>query len=71
MSGEKKEANTAPSDLERSGEADKHTGRGAPTDEAHQDAGDGTLTGSTPAGLTVDELLEQANSDKPDDGGTG
>lgn len=48
-----------------------HTGQGAPTDQAHQDAGDGSLTGSTPAGLTVDELLEQADSGKPDDGGTG
>ena len=47
------------------------TEQGAPTDKAHQDAGDGSLTGSTPAGLTVDELLEQANSDKPVDGGTG
>ena len=48
-----------------------HTKAGAPTDEAHQDAGDGSLTGSTPAGLTVDELLKQAGSGKPDDGGTG
>ena len=48
-----------------------HTDQGAPKDKAHQDAGDGSLTGSTPAGLTVDELLEQANSGKTDDGGTG
>jgi hypothetical protein len=47
------------------------TGQGAPTDRTHEDAGDGTLTGSTPAGLTADELRKQANSDKTDDGGTG
>lgn len=48
-----------------------HTDQGAPKDKVHEDAGDGSLTGSTPAGLTVDELLEQANSDKTDDGGAG
>ena len=48
-----------------------HTDGGAPTDEAHQDMGDGTLTGSVPAGLSVDELLEQAEGGKTDDGGTG
>lgn len=58
-------------DAGQPGKADEHTEQGAPTDKAHQDAGDGSLTGSTPAGLTVDELLEQANSDKPVDGGTG
>ncbi len=52
-------------------EPDAHTPQGAPTDEAHQDAGDGALTGSIPAGLTVDELQEQASSGKTDDGGTG
>ena len=36
------------------------TEQGAPTDKAHQDAGDGTLTGSVPAGLTADELQKQA-----------
>lgn len=71
MSGTDKATGVAPSDAERSGEADKHTDQGAPTDDLHQDAGDGSLTGSTPAGLTVDELLEQANSDKTDDGGAG
>jgi len=44
-----------------------HTGQGAPTDEAHLEAGNGSLTGSTP----TDELLEQVNSRKTDDGGTG
>ena len=52
-------------------DASKFTEAGAPTDAAHGDAGDGTLAGSTPAGLTVDELLEQASSGKTDDGGTG
>ena len=46
------------------------TGSGAATDGAHQDAGDGSTTGSVPAGLTVDELLKQAD-EKRDDGGTG
>ncbi|MBC7800345.1 MAG: hypothetical protein H7Z10_06970 [Gemmatimonadaceae bacterium] len=48
-----------------------HTDHGAPTDQAHKDVGDGTLAGSTPAGLTSDQLAEQARSDKPVDGGTG
>ena len=51
--------------------AEGFTEQGAPTDAAHQDAGDGSLTGATPAGLTVDELLDQAASGKTDDGGTG
>lgn len=71
MSGSKNDADTAPSDVEKPMADDTHTDQGAPTDEAHQDAGDGSLTGSIPAGLTVDELLEQANSGKSDDGGTG
>ncbi len=71
MSGTKDDAETAPSDVETPTEEVTHTDQGAPTDKAHQDAGDGSLTGSTPAGLTVKELLEQADSDKPTDGGTG
>ena len=71
MSGSRDDAETAPSDVETPTAAEAHTGQGAPTDKAHQDAGDGSLTGSTPAGLTVDELLEQANSGKSDDTGTG
>lgn len=47
------------------------TKQGAPTDKAHQDAGDGTLTGSVPAGLTADELQRQAEQPRTDDGGTG
>jgi len=71
MSGSRDDADTAPSDVEKPTADETHTGHGAPTDKAHQDVGDGSLTGSTPAGLTVDELLKQANSDKSDDGGTG
>ena len=71
MSGSKDDADTAPSDVEIPTTDEAHTSQGAPTDAAHQDAGDGSLTESTPAGLTVDELLKQANSDKSDDGGTG
>jgi hypothetical protein len=71
MSGSKDDADTAPSDVAKPTADETYTDQGAPTDEAHQDAGDGSLTGSTPAGLTVDELLEQANSGKSDDGGTG
>lgn len=71
MSGNKDDADTAPSDVEVPTADEAHTSQGAPTDVAHQEAGDGSLTGSTPAGLTVDELLEQANSGKSDDGGTG
>jgi hypothetical protein len=52
-------------------EPDTHTKRGAPTDRTYEDAGDGTLTGSVPAGLTVEELREQARSNKTVDGGTG
>jgi hypothetical protein len=71
MSGSKDDADATPSDVAKPTADKAHTGQGAPTDEAHQDTGDGSLTGSTPAGLTVDELLEQANSGKPVDGGTG
>ena len=48
----------------------RHTPGGAPTDSAHQDAGDGSLTGSVPAGLTVEELLERSRASGRDDGGS-
>lgn len=48
-----------------------HTPAGAPKDRSHQEAGDGTLHGSVPAGLTVEQLREQARSDKTDNSGTG
>ncbi|SHK16201.1 hypothetical protein SAMN02745194_04319 [Roseomonas rosea] len=47
-----------------------HTEGGAPTDQAHEDVGDGTLTGSVPAGLSSEELRKLANSDKTDNSGT-
>ena len=71
MNGANGDAGTASSNLEAPIADSTHTGQGAPTDKAHQDAGDGSLTGSTPAGLTADELLKQARDGKADDGGTG
>ena len=65
------EGTPAPPGTEPPVSPDRHTGHGAPTDGAHQDAGDGSLTGSTPAGLTVDELLDQASGEKSVDGATG
>lgn len=71
MSDTDKAADTTPSDTPAPDASGKHTDQGAPTDVAHQDIGDGSLTGSIPAGLTADELLRLANSNKPSDGGTG
>jgi hypothetical protein len=71
MSGTDDRANKATPDTEPSGEDDTHTEGGAPTGQAHEDAGDGTLTGSVPAGLSLEQLREAANNDKTDDGGTG
>jgi hypothetical protein len=51
-------------------EAPRHTPGGAPTDAAHQDIGDGALTGSVPAGLTTDELRERARDTSRDVGAT-
>lgn len=48
-----------------------HTPGGAPTNAAHEAVGDGTLTGSVPAGLTPEELEELANTDQLSEGGTG
>lgn len=48
-----------------------HTESGAPTDKAHLEAGDGTLQGSIPAGLSVEELEEIAESDQSVESGTG
>lgn len=48
-----------------------HTESGAPTDKAHRDDGDGSLTGSVPAGLTPDELRRIAEDDKIVEPGTG
>ena len=63
---------TTPPNNDPSTEADPtHTAGGAPTDQAHAEAGDGSAAGSTPAGLTVKELLEQAEHDTGADGGAG
>ena len=70
-SGSRNEADKAPSDVEKPVKDETHTAQGAPTDGAHLDAGDGSLTGSVPAGLTADELQKQADSGKTNDGGTG
>ncbi|MBE7159227.1 MAG: hypothetical protein INR62_12500 [Rhodospirillales bacterium] len=48
---------------------DSHTPGGAPTDAAHQEAGDGSLTGSVPAGLTNAERGEKARDSGRDDAG--
>jgi hypothetical protein len=69
MSGTDDHANEAKSCEPSAGDC-AHTAGGAPTDQAHQDAGDGTLTGSVPAGLGLEQLREAANNDKTDDSGT-
>lgn len=71
MSGTGDRANKAEPEAEPSAEDGAHTAGGAPTDRAHQDAGDGTLTGSVPAGLSLEHLRKAANTDKTDDSGTG
>jgi hypothetical protein len=48
-----------------------HTKSGAPTDKAHLEAGDGSLLGSIPAGLSIEELQEIADSDQSVESGTG
>ncbi|WP_338664074.1 hypothetical protein VQH23_02680 [Pararoseomonas sp. SCSIO 73927] len=51
--------------------SDTHTKGGAPTNKAHEEAGDGSLAGSIPAGLGSEELRKLAEGGKTDDGGTG
>ena len=70
MSGTDDHANEAKPDAEPSARDGAHTAGGAPTDQAHQDAGDGTLTGSVPAGLGLEQLREAANNNKTDDSET-
>ena len=70
MSGTDDRENKAGPEAELSAADDAHTAGGAPTDRAHQDAGDGTLTGSGPAGVSLKQLREAANHDKTDDSAT-
>lgn len=58
-------------DVPASGEDSSHTASGAPTNAAHEAVGDGTLTGSVPAGLTPDEMEDMANTDQAGEPGTG
>ena len=69
MNGTDDHANKAGPEAEPSAEDGAHTEGGAPTDQAHQDAGDGTLTGSVPAGLSLKQLRESAVNDMTDDSG--
>lgn len=48
-----------------------HSESGAPTNQAHREAGDGTLVGSIPAGLSPDEMDEAENLDQSAESGTG
>ena len=70
MSGTDDRENKASPEAKPSAEDGAHSTGGAPTDQAHRDAGDGTLTGSVPAGLSLEQLRQAANSDKTDDSGT-
>ena len=70
MSGTDDRENKASPEAKPLAEDDAHTAEGAPTDQAHRDAGDGTLTGSVPAGLSLEQLREAAKGDKTDDSGT-
>ena len=70
MSGTDDRADKASPEAKPSAEDGAHTAGGAPTDQAHRDAGDGTLTGSVPAGLSLKQLREAENNDKTDDSGT-
>lgn len=73
MSGTTDDADSIPSDVavpEANDDA-THTKGGAPTDKAHEDVGDGSTTGSVPAGLTLAEMDEIANEGTSNDGGVG
>ena len=72
MSGTVDDADSIPSDVQPP-EADdaEHTEGGAPTDKAHEEAGDGSSTGSIPAGLTVSEMEEFVKKGGSNEGGAG
>ncbi len=69
ISGTDERANNARPEAEPSAEDDAHTS-GARLPTKRKDAGGGTLTGSVPAGLSLKQLREAANSDKTDDSGS-
>ncbi|HEY8611417.1 MAG TPA: hypothetical protein VIL69_09035 [Roseomonas sp.] len=70
MSGSGGDKNKASPEAKSEDRNTSHTAGGAPTDKAHEDAGDGSLAGSIPAGLSTRELREIANSDKTTESGT-
>jgi len=72
MSGTNSDADSIPSDVEPPDANDEtHTDGGAPTDKAHEEVGDGSSTGSIPAGLTVSEMEEFVKKGGGNEGGTG
>lgn len=72
MSGTNDDADSIPSDVSPPHADDaKHTEGGAPTDKAHGEVGDGSTTGSVPAGLTLAEMDKLAKEGNSNDGGTG
>ena len=73
MSGTKDDADSFPSDvpLPEVDDDTTHTKGGAPTDKAHEDVGDGSTTGSVPAGLTLAEMDEIAKEGNGNEGGVG
>ena len=72
MSGTSEDAESIPSDVEPPDASDEtHTEGGTPTDKAHEEVGDGSLTGSIPAGLTVSEMEEFMKKETGNEGGTG
>ena len=71
MSGSANDADSIPSDVQPPDDDATHTEGGAPTDQAHEEAGDGSSTGSIPAGLTVSEMEEFVKKGNSNEGGAG
>ena len=73
MSGTTDDPDSVPSDVPLPEDNDDatHTKGGAPTDKAHEDVGDGSTTGSVPAGLTLAEMDEIAKEGNGNEGGVG
>lgn len=68
MNGEQEDPAKVRGDMIGGPEA--HTPSGAPTDKAHKEVGDGTLVGSIPAGLSLEELQKIADDDRSVESGT-